>query len=148
MKYYVKDVIEKLGITKDALYYYEKEGLLPPISRTENGNRIYSDYDVSWIYFIRCLRDIDMPIRIIKQYAEKLKNEASELDERKDLLLEFKSIIEEKIEKYNTVYNLINKKIEYYDEQKLETKNEAEACLQYREDWEQFKERLGDEESE
>ncbi|MBD5089470.1 MAG: MerR family DNA-binding transcriptional regulator [Clostridiales bacterium] len=33
-----------MGITKDTLYYYEKEGLLPLIKRDKLNRRFYSEY--------------------------------------------------------------------------------------------------------
>ena len=57
MGYTTSEVSKKLGITKDSLRYYEKEGLLPPVERDSSGHRIYSDSDVEWIFLIKCLRD-------------------------------------------------------------------------------------------
>lgn len=62
MNYTTHEVAQKLGITKDTLFYYEKEGLLPQIERDEMNRRIYSESDIEWIFLIRCLRDTDMPM--------------------------------------------------------------------------------------
>lgn len=73
MNYSAKEAAEKLGITKDTLFYYEKEGILPVITRDEANRRVYSESDIEWIYLIRCLRDTDMPICKIKQYVSLFK---------------------------------------------------------------------------
>jgi len=64
MSYSAGEVAKKLGLSKDSLRYYEKEGLLPLIERDSSGHRVYSDFDVEWIFLIRCLRDTDMQIFI------------------------------------------------------------------------------------
>ena len=43
MNYTTNEVAQKLGITKDTLFYYEREGLLPQIERDEMNRRIYSE---------------------------------------------------------------------------------------------------------
>ena len=40
MKYTIKEVSEKTGISSYVLRYYEKEGLLPPVSRSKGGIRV------------------------------------------------------------------------------------------------------------
>lgn len=50
MEYTTSEVAKKLGITKDTLFYYEKEGLLPVIERDKFKRRIYSESDVEWIF--------------------------------------------------------------------------------------------------
>ncbi|WP_278244992.1 MerR family transcriptional regulator [[Clostridium] dakarense] len=38
------------------LRYYERIGLLPKISRYNRGRRIYSETDLRWVDFIKCMR--------------------------------------------------------------------------------------------
>ena len=47
MNYTTHEVAQKLGMTKDTLFYYEKEGLLPQIERDEMNRQIYSESDIS-----------------------------------------------------------------------------------------------------
>lgn len=51
MNYTTHKVAQKLGITKDTLFYYEKVELLPQIERDEMNRRIYSESDIEWIFF-------------------------------------------------------------------------------------------------
>ena len=37
----IKEVSEQLGITQDTLRYYEKVGMVPPVTRTEGGIIMY-----------------------------------------------------------------------------------------------------------
>jgi len=51
--YRIGEVTEKVGISADTLRYYEKIKLLPVISRTDSGIRIYDDSDISRVRFIK-----------------------------------------------------------------------------------------------
>lgn len=51
--YRIGDISQQLGLSADTLRYYEKIKLLPKISRTASGIRVYSDKDISWLKFIK-----------------------------------------------------------------------------------------------
>ena len=53
----VSDVSKKINVTANTLRYYEQEHLIPPIKRNANGYRDYTEYDLNWIYFVKCMRD-------------------------------------------------------------------------------------------
>ena len=61
-----KELEKRLGITKDTLRFYEKEGLVKPL-RDENGYRHYSEEDVRIIEIIMFFRSIEFTIDEIKQ---------------------------------------------------------------------------------
>ncbi|WP_339673833.1 heavy metal-responsive transcriptional regulator [Dasania marina] len=51
--YQIGEVTKRLNISADTLRYYEKIHLIPPISRSTSGLRLYSDKDLSRLKFIR-----------------------------------------------------------------------------------------------
>ncbi|MBM6879173.1 MerR family transcriptional regulator [[Clostridium] spiroforme] len=61
-----KELEKRLGITKDTLRFYEKEGLVKPL-RDENGYRHYREEDVRIIEIIMFFRSIEFTIDEIKQ---------------------------------------------------------------------------------
>ena len=67
--YSAKEVAKITGLTTATLRYYEKENLMPPIARSIQFYRQYSDSDIEWINMIQCLRLANVPIRSIKQYV-------------------------------------------------------------------------------
>lgn len=141
MTYSIKEAAEKLNITKHTLYYYEKAELLPPIQRDERGNRVYTDSDISWIYLICCLRDINMPIQLIRSYVQLLMDETSTLQDRKEILLLFQQKVEADLQHYLNVQQLITKKLAFYN-QAESSPSEAENCYDYKKDWDHFKQIL------
>lgn len=61
-----KELEKRLGITKDTLRFYEKEGLVKP-QRDHNGYRNYSQEDLRIIKIIMFFRSIELTIDEIKQ---------------------------------------------------------------------------------
>ena len=59
------DVEIQLGITKQTLVYYEKEGLINP-SRDENNYRHYTQNDIEILQGILLLRSLEISINEIK----------------------------------------------------------------------------------
>lgn len=59
------DVEEMLGMTKQTLIYYEKEGFITP-SRDENNYRNYSQNDIDILKLIQLLRSMELSIDDVK----------------------------------------------------------------------------------
>ena len=53
------------GLSRSALLYYDRIGLLSPSERSESGYRLYSDRDVTRLERILLLRDIGLPLEAI-----------------------------------------------------------------------------------
>lgn len=54
----MEEVTERLGITSRTLHYYEEIGLLPDVTRTEGGHRIYDEAMVERIAHILRLKQV------------------------------------------------------------------------------------------
>ena len=69
MEYSIGEFSKLTGLGIHTLRYYEQEGLIAP-ERNSGNRRCYSDKDLTWIEFIKRLKDTGMPIKEIKHYAE------------------------------------------------------------------------------
>ena len=58
------------GISRDALRFYEKHGLIAPNTRTESGYRLYSKSDVVRISFILSAKEVGFTLNEIHQLLE------------------------------------------------------------------------------
>lgn len=116
IKYSMKEVSEKFNITPYTLRYYEREGLLPFVQRDNNGRRIYTDVDLGSIQLVNCMRATGMSIAYIKNYVSLTTKGKDTVDERRNIMLEQKEILKEEIKKYNDLLELVNMKLDYYDE--------------------------------
>lgn len=114
--YTIKQAAEKTKLSEYTIRYYDREGLLPQLKRSKNGNRQFSDDDLSWIQLICCLKNSGMPLQKIKDFLQLCLNGASTCEERKDLLLEHKALILQQMDVLNNSLNIINYKIDHYKE--------------------------------
>ena len=144
MHYTAGEAAAKLGLTKDGLRYYEKEGLLPPITRNESGHRAYSESDIEWIFLIRCLRDTDMTIGRIKQYVSLLMRGGDDsVSERRDILKDHEAILTGKMALYKNLLQLIRLKLKFYDDALRPENSETARCMDYAAEWAHFRSILG-----
>ena len=66
MSYSIKEIAEIMGITPSTLRYYDSEGLLPDVKKV-NGRRVFEDKDFKWLRVLNCMKNINMPIKKIKE---------------------------------------------------------------------------------
>lgn len=51
----IKEVSERSGMSSDTLRYYERIGLIPPVTRNKSGIRDYNEIDVKPIQKVKNL---------------------------------------------------------------------------------------------
>lgn len=117
MGYSIKNVAEKVNLSAHALRYYEKEGLLPNVNRTQSGNRLYSDEDLEWLGLILCLKNTGMSIRQIRDFVNLSAQGPGTLKARCEMLVAHKREVEERIAEMNRHLQKVSHKIAYYTRQ-------------------------------
>ena len=65
----IAEVSERYGVSSDTLRYYERVGLIPPVTRSESGIRDYQEIDLQRVEFIKCMRSAGLPIDVLIQYV-------------------------------------------------------------------------------
>ena len=63
----IGEVATAMGISGDTLRYYEKIGLMPKVSRSDAGVRLYSDKDISRLRFIKRAQKMHFSLKEIGQ---------------------------------------------------------------------------------
>jgi DNA-binding transcriptional MerR regulator len=112
----IQQVAEATGLSEHTLRYYEKIGLIHPISRAENGHRRYSPDDTGWIDFLNKLRATGMSIQRMQEYAELQRIGDETLPRRLELLKEHRAEVEAHLDCLYDYLRIIRSKIEYYQE--------------------------------
>lgn len=111
----IKEVSQVTGVTADTLRYYERIGLIPPVPRNESGIRNYDEISIGWINFIKCMRSAGLPIEALIEYVA-LYKEGSKTDEaRKQILVEQRDLLEERVAFLQDTLAKLNYKIDNYD---------------------------------
>lgn len=112
----ISEICKKFDISSDTLRYYEKIGLLPKISRTKGGIRDYSQNDCNWIEFIKCMRAAGISIEKLVEYVNLFNQGDSTILQRKQILIEERKKIIEKLGILQNSLERLNYKIEHYDD--------------------------------
>ena len=66
----IGELAKHAGISRDALRFYEKHGLIAPNTRTDSGYRLYSKSDVVRISFILSAKEVGFTLNEIHQLLE------------------------------------------------------------------------------
>ncbi|HLU10650.1 MAG TPA: MerR family transcriptional regulator [Oceanobacillus sp.] len=113
----IQQVAEATQLSEHTLRYYERIGLIHPISRADNGHRRYSPDDIGWIDFLTKLRAAGMTIQQMQAYAELQRRGDETLPERVEMLKAVRRKVEERMEELQQHLNLLTYKVEIYSEQ-------------------------------
>ncbi|WP_297079443.1 MerR family transcriptional regulator [uncultured Enterococcus sp.] len=68
MSYTIGQFAQLVSLSIDTLRFYEKEGLIIP-KRDYKNHRVFNEQDVTWINFIKRLKQTGMRLTDIKEYA-------------------------------------------------------------------------------
>lgn len=115
----IHEVSKKYDISSDTLRYYEKIGLLEPVSKTSGGIRDYKSSDLERIEFIKCMRSAGLSIEVLKKYIDLFKLGDSTIEDRRNLLINQREILLSKINDMNKALDKLNYKIDIYYKEKL-----------------------------
>ncbi|WP_028329407.1 MerR family transcriptional regulator [Brachyspira alvinipulli] len=113
----IAEVSKKTELSTDTLRYYERIGIIPEVQRSESGIRNYTDYDLGWIEFSKCMRNSGMSIESIIEYIKLYNKGDATLEARKQLLVSHRDAMQEKLDELQATVNKLNKKIENYESQ-------------------------------
>ncbi len=120
----IAEVSEQYGISLDTLRYYERIGLIPPVTRNESGIRDYKELDVRRVEFVKCMRSAGLPIEVLIEYIGLVQQGDSTIEARKDILVEQRQLLISRMEQMQKTLDILDHKIEVYEKAVL--KNEKE----------------------
>ncbi|EDH0937253.1 MerR family transcriptional regulator [Listeria monocytogenes] len=115
MNYTIGAFSREVELSIDTLRYYEKEKLILP-KRNEINRRIYDSSDITWINFIKKLKQTGMPIKDIKEYAKLRYLGDQTIEQRMTLLYKQYDILVEKREEIELYNQFLLNKIDIYKE--------------------------------
>ena len=112
----IKEVCKQFDISADTLRYYERVGIIPKVKRTKGGIRDYSEEDISWVENAICMRSAGVPVEMLIEYVKLYQEGDNTLEARRDLLIEARVEVQNKIDQYVETLNKLNFKISRYEE--------------------------------
>lgn len=113
----IAEVSERYGLSQDTLRYYERIGLIPPVNRNKSGIREYTEEDIKWIDFIKCMRQsAGLPVEVLIEYVALFQQGDDTLETRKELLLDQRNRLAAKIEEMTNTLLRLDDKIARYEQ--------------------------------
>lgn len=112
----IKEVSEKYRVTQDALRYYERAGMIPPVTRTAGGIRDYQDEDLAWVELALCMRSAGLSGEAISEYVRLSRLGNSTIKDRLALLQGQRELLLEQQRQIAGTLDRLNYKISRYED--------------------------------
>lgn len=112
----IKEVSEKYNISQDTLRYYERVGMIPPVTRTAGGIRDYEEKDCDWIENSICMRNAGVPVEVIIEYVQLFFEGDETIPARLQLLADQKVELMKQKEQIEKMIDRLDYKIGRYEE--------------------------------
>jgi len=123
----ITEASEKYYVSANTLRYYERIGLIPPVTRNKSGIRDYTEEDCKWVEFIFCMRNAGLPIESLIEYVQLFQQGDATLEARKDLLVEQSKLLASRVEESRQTLERLNDKIARYEQSVLVKENDLKA---------------------
>jgi DNA-binding transcriptional MerR regulator len=115
MVYTIGDTAKKLGISASTLRYYDKEGLLPFVDRSNGGIRMFKESDIEWLKIIGCMKKAGMSIKDIKKYIDLSLQGDDTISERLELFRTQREKLQKQMEELQHTLLTVEYKCWYYE---------------------------------
>ena len=115
MTYTVGEMAARIGVAPSTLRYWEKEGLLPFVARTDSGIRKFQESDYEWLRIIGCLKETGMAIQDIRTFIALVMQGDSTMEARRQLFERQKKQIEDQIAALEHTKQVLEFKCWFYE---------------------------------
>lgn len=112
----ITEVSKRYELTTDTIRYYERIGLIPHVNRNKSGIRDFTEEDCRWVEFIKCRRGAGLSIEILTEYVNLFQEGSSTVKARKELLIEQRNQLADRIREMQETLDRLDRKIDGYEE--------------------------------
>lgn len=120
----IKEASEITKVSSDTIRYYEKIGLIPPITRTSSGIRDIDERIIGRITFVRQMRSAGMSIENLLLYIHLVDSNEDHIAEQKELLKQQLSVMEEKRDDLQAAIDHLTWKLDHYEDHMVKAETE------------------------
>lgn len=111
----IGEAAAELGMTPSALRYYDRQGLLPGVSRTSGGTRRFTEDDLEWVRYVERLKLSGMPIKEVRRYVELYEQGDATIGQRRAIVEARRARVEDQLEEARRTLDFITYKCWYYE---------------------------------
>lgn len=114
MQYTVDQMAKRLGVAPSTLRYYDKEGLLPYVERSDGGIRMFKESDYEWLSIIECLKQSGLSIKEIRQYIDLCRQGDVTISERLQLFVNRRRAVQQQMAQLQKTLDMLDYKLWFY----------------------------------
>ena len=111
----IAEVSDRYGLSSDTLRYYERIGLIPPVTRNESGIRDYGELDIRRVEFVKCMRSAGLPIEVLIEYVGLVQQGDQTVEARRKILKEQRGLLAARMQEMQKTLDILDHKIEVYE---------------------------------
>lgn len=112
----IGEVAQQTGLSIHTLRYYDELGLLPHVSRADNGHRVFAEDVLGWINIIKCLRATQMPLAELQRFTVLAHQDIDTITQQRELLEAHRQEVRQRMAEVEAAIALIDHKIDYMRE--------------------------------
>ena len=112
--YTVKQVAEMMELSAHTVRYYENAGLIPGVDRSIGNARLFSQYNLSWLHLVHCLRMTGLSVEGVKYYIELCQEGDSTIQERAEVIFQQEKNLREQLRMLKKQMEVLKYKKNYY----------------------------------
>lgn len=113
-RYTISEVAAFTGLRAHTLRWYEQIGLMPHVTRSHTGQRLFGNRDLDWLTFVRKLRLTGMPIADMVRFAELVRQGEATYDERREILEQTRREVVARVAELQDTLAVLDSKIDFY----------------------------------
>lgn len=116
MRYTIKQMAERFGVTEHTLRFYTDKGLLP-CERDGGNRRVFTEESVNWMQGIQCLKGCGASLEDIQEYCRLclLEESAENLRARYAIILKQREEAYKRIEEAKATAKYMDDKVAHYE---------------------------------
>lgn len=111
----IKEVSALFNVSADTLRYYERVGMIPPVTRSASGIRDYQEIDLRWVELAICLRSAGLPVETLIDYVRLYQKGDDTIPARLQLLKEQREALIKQKNQTEATLKRLDTKIEGYE---------------------------------
>ena len=111
----IAEVSEQYGLSSDTLRYYERVGLIPPVTRNESGIRDYNELDLRRVEFIKCMRSAGLPVEVLIEYVGLVQQGDKTIEARREILKVQRELLLARMKEMQKTLDILDHKIQLYE---------------------------------
>ena len=115
MQYTVGQMAKRLEVAPSTLRYYDKEGLLPYVERSEGGIRVFKESDYEWLSIIECLKQSGLSIKEIRRYIDLCRQGEATISQRLQLFVNRRRAVQQQMAQLQKTLDLLDYKLWFYE---------------------------------